>query len=133
GAHGLKDSGFLVRKYADVDAKDVSGLTVPASYKYLTDFETGVRYHMWHALALLGTALLMGRQPHAGLTIAAWCFTGGIVFFSGALYVLVIGGPRFAGVPWGMIAPIGGTLQLVGWARLGISSLLLAKSSAAAG
>lgn len=115
GAHGLKDTKFLENKYADVEAKNYAGQMLPASYKYMLDFETGVRYHMWHTLALGLTGLQMQRQNSRALGIAAWCFLLGILFFSGALYLLVIGGPRFAGIPWGAVAPIGGTLQLTGW------------------
>ncbi len=121
GAHGLKDSGYLTSKYKDLEPKDYAGHQIPASYKYMLDFETGVRYHMWHALALGLTGMLMQRQPSHALSIAAWCFIGGVVLFSGALYVLVIGGPRFAGIPWGAVAPIGGTLLLAGWIGLAAS------------
>ena len=117
-AHGLSDSGFLERKYADLDAKNVSGLQLPAAYKYLQDFHTGVRYHMWHALALLGVGLLMRTHPSKLLSAAAWCFVGGILLFSGALYILVIGGPAWSGIKWGLVAPVGGTLQLLGWVLL---------------
>ncbi|MEZ6040967.1 MAG: DUF423 domain-containing protein [Planctomycetaceae bacterium] len=120
GAHGLKDSGFLEKKYQDVEAKNYAGLMIPASHKYMLDFETGVRYHMWHALALGLTGFLMRfRTGHGGsLNVAAGAFTAGVVLFSGSLYVLVIGGPKFLGIPWGKVAPIGGTLLLVGWLSL---------------
>ncbi len=118
GAHGLSDTKYLKNKYADLKPKDVSGMELPAAYKYLQDFHTGVRYHMWHALALFGTGLLMLRKSTGVLSAAAWCFSTGIVLFSGALYVLVIGGPKFGGIPWGMVAPIGGTLLLVAWILL---------------
>ena len=118
GAHGLKDTKFLTDKYADLPPKIVAGHSIPASYKYAQDFETGVEYHMVHVLAMLATGLMMMRQPSRCLSVAAWCFFGGIVLFSGALYVLVIAGPRWLGVPWGMVAPVGGTLQLIGWLAL---------------
>jgi len=118
GAHGLADSGFLERKYGDLDLKKVAGMELPAAYKYLQDFQTGVRYQMWHTLALLGIGLAMLKASSKLLSAAAWCFVGGIVLFSGALYVLVICGPSFGGIKWGLVAPIGGTLQLVGWALL---------------
>ncbi|MCA9012457.1 MAG: DUF423 domain-containing protein [Planctomycetaceae bacterium] len=115
GAHGLKDTKYLTEKYAEFEPKVVAGYAIPASYKYAQDFETGVEYHMLHVLAMLATGLLMLQHPSRWLSVAAWCFLGGILFFSGALYVLVIGGPRWLGIPWGMVAPIGGTLQLLGW------------------
>lgn len=120
GAHGLKDTGFLEKKYASEEPKNYAGQLLPASYKYLLDFETAVRYHMWHALAMGLAAVQMQRRNSRMLAIAACCFGFGIVLFSGSLYVLVIGGPRFGGIPWGAIAPFGGTLLLIGWAALAI-------------
>ncbi|MCA9062825.1 MAG: DUF423 domain-containing protein [Planctomycetaceae bacterium] len=122
GAHGLKDSGYLTRKYSDTEEKEITALHVPASFKYYTDFETGVRYHMWHALAMLGTGLMMRRCPGRSLRVAAWCFLTGILLFSGTLYVLVIGGPDFLDIRWGAIAPVGGTLLLIGWIALAVGS-----------
>jgi len=130
GAHGLKDTHFLENKYATTEAKDIAGLSVPASYKYMQDFETGIKYHMTHALAMLATGLLILRQPSPSLSIAAWCFFGGIVLFSGALYILVIGGPKWMGIPWGALAPIGGTFQLIGWAALAFGALFPKESAA---
>ena len=116
GAHGLGDSdGYLQRKYASTEPKNIAGSSLPASYKYYLDYQTAVRYHMWHALALLGIGLWKRRQPSRALNVAAWSLTTGIILFSGALYVLVIGGPRFAGIPWGAIVPFGGTALLAGW------------------
>ena len=128
GAHGLKDTGFLERKYQQVEAKNYAGQEIVASYKYMMDFETGVRYHMWHALALGLTGILMQRQPSLSFSVAACCFIGGILFFSGSLYLLVIGGPRFGGIPWGAVAPIGGTMLLLGWLSLAIGTCCCLKS-----
>lgn len=126
GAHGLADSrdadgGYLAQKYADVSEKTVAGLTLPASYKYLQDYHTAVRYHMWHVLALFGVGLLMQRQTSRLLGAAAWSFFSGILLFSGGLYVLVILGPKFGGVPWGAVVPIGGVLLVMGWCLLTIA------------
>ncbi len=122
GAHGLSGSdsrpGFLERKYADTPPKKIAGMEQPASFKYLQDFRTGVRYQMWHALALFGVGLLMRQRPSKLLNATAFCFVGGILLFSGALYVLVVCGPKWCGVTWGLVAPIGGTLQLLGWLLL---------------
>jgi uncharacterized membrane protein YgdD (TMEM256/DUF423 family) len=115
GAHGLSDSGYLETKYADTEPKILQGVTVPAAHKYMRDFETGVRYHMWHALALGLIGVLIRTTPNRCYSGAAWCFVSGTVLFSGALYVLVIGGPRFGGIPWGMVAPIGGSMLIIGW------------------
>jgi uncharacterized membrane protein YgdD (TMEM256/DUF423 family) len=126
GAHGLannQNTGFLETKYATMEPKLIAGHSVPASFKYLQDFKTGVEYQMSHSLALAVTGLLMLRRPTRSLSVAAVCFLGGIFFFSGSLYVLVIGGPRWLGVPWGAVTPIGGTLMIVGWFALAIGSL----------
>ena len=125
GAHGLKDTQYLANKYAEMPDKIVAGHPIPAAYKYAQDFETGVEYHIVHALAMLAVGLLMLHYPSRALSLAAWCFLGGIVFFSGALYILVIGGPRWLGIPWGMMAPLGGTLQLIGWLALTYASFRL--------
>lgn len=77
-------------------------------------FDTAQRYHMYHALALLGCAVLAGRVPSKRLEAAVSCFTSGIVLFAGSLYALAL-----TGLDWlGMIAPVGGTLLIVGWALL---------------
>ena len=79
--------------------------------------ETGLRYHMFHALALFGVALLFALDAgRAGwsLRIAAWCFLGGLVLFSGGLYLMGLAGLRSLGPT----VPTGGLLFLAGWAAL---------------
>lgn len=75
------------------------------SPEMLAIFETGVRYQVYHALALLLLAALRGPVK------AGWCFTAGIVLFSGSLYILALTGVR----KWGAVTPIGGILFLIGW------------------
>ena len=126
GAHGLsnnQNTGYLEKKYADMEPKFIAGHSVPASYKYLIDYKTGVEYQMAHSLALGLVGVLMLRRRSKLLSVAAGCFLGGIFFFSGSLYLLVIAGPRWLGVPWGAITPIGGTLMLIGWLSLAIGAL----------
>jgi uncharacterized membrane protein YgdD (TMEM256/DUF423 family) len=81
------------------------GLKARLSPEMLTIFETGVRWHVYHALALL--ALGAARGPDK----AGWCFVAGIVVFSGSLYVLALTGEKRLG----MITPVGGLLFLAGW------------------
>ena len=81
------------------------GLKARLTPEMLTVFETGVRYHVYHALALV--ALGAARGPEK----AGWCFIAGIVVFSGSLYVLALTGEKRLG----MITPIGGLLFLAGW------------------
>ena len=81
GAHGLKGSegsGFLERKYADIEPKNVAGQMVPASYMYLLVFERGVDYHMTHALAMSLVGILLLRQ-RSKLLSASTCSQTGIV------------------------------------------------------
>ena len=90
------------------------GLRGRLSPEMLAVFETGVRYHMYHALAILATALIMGRTSGRLATAAGWLFTSGIVLFSGSLYALAA-----TGIPvLGAITPIGGVAFLLGWACL---------------
>jgi|ERR1051326_7871855 uncharacterized membrane protein YgdD (TMEM256/DUF423 family) len=78
-------------------------------------FEVGARYHMYHALALLGVAWAATRWPGPATTWAGWLFVAGIVLFSGSLYTLAITGFR----PLGAITPLGGVCFLAGWIALG--------------
>jgi uncharacterized membrane protein YgdD (TMEM256/DUF423 family) len=75
-------------------------------------WRTGVTYHAWHALALVGLGVLMLQvQANALLKLAAWLFVAGIVLFAGSLYALALGGPRAVGA----ITPFGGVAFIVGW------------------
>lgn len=98
GAHALKDQ-----------------LTETA----LGSFETGIRYQMYHALALLLVALLIKQSPNVSLlTAAGWCFIAGIVLFSGSLYGLSLAGIKALGP----VTPLGGVAFIAGWTCLAISS-----------
>lgn len=77
----------------------------------LATFEIGVRYHMYHALALLGVAWAATRWPGAWVNAAGWLFVAGIVVFSGTLYALALTGTRWLGA----ITPLGGLALLAGW------------------
>jgi uncharacterized membrane protein YgdD (TMEM256/DUF423 family) len=85
----------------------------------LATFETGVRYHMYHALALLAAAWAVERWGAGTATLAGWSFVAGIVLFSGSLYMLVLTGPRWLGA----ITPLGGVAFLLGWALLAWTAL----------
>ena len=78
-------------------------------------FEVGARYHMYHALALLGVAWATTRWPGSATTWAGWLFVAGIVLFSGSLYALALTGMR----PLGAITPLGGVCFLAAWVALG--------------
>ena len=77
----------------------------------LAVFETGVRYQMYHAFALLAVGWAQTRWPGKVLTAGGWLFAAGTVVFSGSLYVLSLSGLRWLGA----IVPIGGVALLGGW------------------
>jgi uncharacterized membrane protein YgdD (TMEM256/DUF423 family) len=80
----------------------------------LQTFETGARYHMYHALAI-GLAALAMRDAAAGpATSAAGFFLAGILLFSGSLYLLALTGAR----AFGLVTPFGGACFLIGWGLL---------------
>ncbi|MEM9998083.1 MAG: DUF423 domain-containing protein [Bacteroidota bacterium] len=88
------------------------GLENAVTPERLAVFKTGVLYHLLHTLALLliGILLLQGLD----VRLAGWLLAGGIVVFSGSLYVLVL-----ADIPiLGAITPIGGVALIAGWATL---------------
>ena len=78
----------------------------------LTVFETGVRYQMYHALALLAVGWAAHQYPQASFHISGWLFVAGILLFSGSLYVLALSGVRWLGA----VTPLGGACFLAGWA-----------------
>ena len=83
-----------------------------AEERYEQTFETGVRYQMYHSLAILLIGLLMGQAGEVQLLeIASYLMVGGIILFSGSLYVLSLTGIRKLGA----ITPIGGVCFIAGW------------------
>jgi uncharacterized membrane protein YgdD (TMEM256/DUF423 family) len=78
-------------------------------------WETAARYHLFHAVALLGIAAWVRTSPSgAAARFLAWAARGwclGVVLFSGSLYWLALGGPRWLGP----LTPLGGIFLLLGW------------------
>ena len=90
------------------------------SERALAIFETGSRYQMYHALALLAIGLLLSRSEVAStlLNTAGFAFIAGVVLFSGSLYALSL-----SGIKWlGAVAPLGGVAFLVGWGCLAVAA-----------
>jgi uncharacterized membrane protein YgdD (TMEM256/DUF423 family) len=90
------------------------GLKARVSPEMLAVFETGVRYHLIHALALLAVAWASTRWTSAAIRAAGWLFVVGILVFSGSLYLLTLTGIRALGA----ITPIGGVAFIMGWLLL---------------
>lgn len=82
-------------------------------------FETASRYHLVHAPALLGVALLAERADGAMVRLAGGGFVVGTLVFSGLLYAMALGAPSWLGA----VVPLGGLAFLVGWAALGVLAL----------
>ena len=80
----------------------------------LAVFETGVRYQMYHALALIAAAWAYARQPTKVTAAGGWLFVLGIIVFSGSLYLLSLSGVRWLGA----VTPLGGLAFLAGWVCL---------------
>jgi uncharacterized membrane protein YgdD (TMEM256/DUF423 family) len=101
-----------------IGAFGAHGLRGRLSPEMLAVFETGVRYHMYHALAILVAAALLPRIDGRAVLIAGWSFMAGIVLFSGSLYALALSGVTTLGA----ITPIGGVAFLVGWISLAVAA-----------
>lgn len=94
------------------------GLKGRLSADDLDIWQTGARYHIYHALGLLAVAYASTRW-NAGLVAAAgWLFVAGIVLFSGSLYLLAVTDTKVLGA----ITPLGGLCFLAGWCSLGLAA-----------
>jgi uncharacterized membrane protein YgdD (TMEM256/DUF423 family) len=86
----------------------------------VSTFQTGVTYQFYHVFALLAVGILYAYIPGAQLLWAGRCFIGGILLFSGSLYLLTVlkmtNNVGLRGI--GIITPIGGLVFIVGWVNL---------------
>jgi len=94
------------------------GLKARLAPELLAVFETGVRYQMYHALALLAVAWACTRWPGSLVSAGGWLFVAGTLLFSGSLYVLALTGVRWLGA----ITPLGGLAFLAGWLCLALAA-----------
>lgn len=101
GAHALKTS---------LAARGMEGVWATASH-----------YHLGHALALAALAAWLRADQHhlPGLGWVTRCWTAGTLLFSGSLYALALGGPRWLGP----VTPLGGVALLTGWLLLTLAAL----------
>jgi uncharacterized membrane protein YgdD (TMEM256/DUF423 family) len=86
--------------------------------RMLEVFETGARYQMYHALALIAVAWAAARWPGTLTTASGWLFVAGTLLFSGSLYAMTLTGVRALGA----ITPIGGVCFIAGWVCLAIAA-----------
>lgn len=91
------------------------GLQGQLSAQRLASFQTGVQYHMLHALGLLAVGLVASiTGPSGPLRWSARLMLAGIAFFSGSIYLMTAGAPRWLG----MVAPVGGVSFMAAWLLL---------------
>ena len=98
------------------------GLKGVLSPERMESFQTGVQYQLLHALALLFLYLLWrSNNSSVGKLVKAvfWCWSIGVLFFSGSIYLLVLAGTTYL---W-FVTPLGGLLLISGWVCLLIYSL----------
>jgi uncharacterized membrane protein YgdD (TMEM256/DUF423 family) len=100
-------------------AMGVHALRDTLDARALSTFETGVRFQMYHALALLAVGTLAGRWKTGFVKLSGVLFTAGVVLFSGSLYILAITG---IGV-FGAIAPLGGLSLMAAWTSLIVGAI----------
>jgi uncharacterized membrane protein YgdD (TMEM256/DUF423 family) len=96
------------------------GLRGVLSPQQLASYLTGVTYQQLHALGLILVGAIAALTPRSvWLGRAAVLFVLGITLFSGSIYALTLGAPRWLG----MVAPVGGTSFMLGWAAIAVHAL----------
>ena len=92
--------------------------------RLLEVFETGARYQMYHALALVAVGAVAARWSAPLLSASGWLFVAGTVLFSGSLYAMTFTGIRALGA----ITPLGGVCFIAGWICLAVVAMRSAPS-----
>jgi uncharacterized membrane protein YgdD (TMEM256/DUF423 family) len=111
-------NGFLAVAAGAFSAHGLQGRLDPHAMQV---FETGARYHMYHALAIGLAAFAMRGAATAPAQTAAEFFLGGIILFSGSLYLLALTGNKALGI----VTPFGGLAFLIGWSALAFAAFKL--------
>ncbi|WP_018923238.1 DUF423 domain-containing protein [Salsuginibacillus kocurii] len=108
---GAINAGIVVA----IGAFGAHGLEGRISDRMLENYQTGVQYHMFHALGIILIGLVAAFAGSSGLlTWAGWVMFVGILFFSGSLYTMALTGQTWLGA----ITPIGGLAFIAGWLLL---------------
>jgi uncharacterized membrane protein YgdD (TMEM256/DUF423 family) len=88
------------------------GLKAKLTAEMLAVYQTGVHYHLFHALGLLAVGLVASQiADSVWLKWSGWLMLLGIILFSGSLYVLSVSGLRWVGV----VTPFGGVAFIAAW------------------
>jgi uncharacterized membrane protein YgdD (TMEM256/DUF423 family) len=115
----LAVAGLLIALATAFGAFGAHALKAHLSADKLQVYETAVRYHFLNALGLLAIGVLLRSMDGELLRWSATLVLTGIVLFSGSLYLLTFGGPRFVGI----ITPLGGLALIAGWVLFAVTVL----------
>lgn len=107
-------ASFLAAVAVGLGAFGAHALEESLSPTRLDTWNTAVTYHMWHALALIGLALV-SKVFEVDLTWSMNFILAGIFVFSGSLYLLCLTDTSWLGA----ITPIGGICFILGWIMAG--------------
>jgi len=97
-----------------IGAFGAHGLKGRVPTELLAVYETGARYHFYHALALILLGILAETLSESYVKRSGWALLAGIALFSGSLYVMTLTGERWLGA----VTPLGGVAFMFGWANL---------------
>ena len=115
----LAVAGLLIALATAFGAFGAHALKAHLAADKLQVYETAVRYHFLNALGLLAIGVLLRSMDGELLRWSATLVLTGIVLFSGSLYLLTFGGPRFVGI----ITPLGGLALIAGWVLFAVTVL----------
>ncbi len=111
GRRTLAIAGVLIALATALGAFGAHALKGHLPQERLQIYETAVRYHFFHALGLLAIGVLLRSIDSELLRWSAVLLLAGIILFSGSLYLLTFGAPRFVGI----VTPLGGLALIAGW------------------
>jgi len=117
----LAAAGLLLALATIFGAFGAHALKGQLSAERMQVYQTGVQYHFFHALGLLGIGLALRSFDSGLLRWAATLVLLGIVLFSGSLYALTFGAPRMLGA----VTPVGGLAMIAGWLAFAAAALRL--------
>lgn len=104
--------GFNATLVVLLGAFGAHALKARLSTEMLAVYQTGVHYHLFHALGLIAVGLVATQISDSSyLRWSGWLMLVGIILFSGSLYLLSISGLRWLG----MITPFGGISFIIAW------------------
>ena len=99
-----------------IGAFGAHGLKTMVTPDKLVTFETGVRYHFYHAFGLIILGIFQRTTPSIKANVPYWSFLIGILLFSFNCYFYAISGLKV----FAMIVPVGGVLFVLGWLTLSV-------------